>query len=392
MPSQREIRRRIGSVGNIKQITRAMQFVAASKLRRAQDATLASRPYSDKLDEVLADVAAVVDPEAHPLLAEAEIALSGEVRAGERRPEGPFGDHYGYYSLQHDYPVLRVHTLSRRRDAVFPATVVGKPRQEDFFIGDYLQELLDPLIHVVMPAVKQLWSYGETGYHALAAAVVKQRYRREAMASAFRILGEGVCDDDVGREDDLVTVRAGEQFTDGFDFVLVNGVLMVDGGKLTVLFRYLVETNTRVTVHFQFPANTEETVSLRMPLPPSGARIWSPLSASPRIAEATAPTSTAPTTKAPTPQKTTTPRAPIDVDAKAPTLPTKAAAEEVEALRAQARFMLEQASTMLSDAEREAACGALAVSVVLLPYLGILWTTAALIGLKGASLALIVRK
>ncbi len=70
MPSQREIRRRIGSVGNIKQITRAMQFVAASKLRRAQDATLASRPYSDKLDEVLADVAAVVDHDQHPLLAE----------------------------------------------------------------------------------------------------------------------------------------------------------------------------------------------------------------------------------------------------------------------------------------------------------------------------------
>jgi F-type H+-transporting ATPase subunit gamma len=70
VPSQREIRRRIGSVGNIKQITRAMQFVAASKLRRAQDATLASRPYSDKLDEVLADVAAVVEHDHHPLLAE----------------------------------------------------------------------------------------------------------------------------------------------------------------------------------------------------------------------------------------------------------------------------------------------------------------------------------
>lgn len=70
MPSQREIRRRIGSVGNIKQITRAMQFVAASKLRRAQDATLASRPYSEKLDEVLADVAAVLDAEEHPLLAQ----------------------------------------------------------------------------------------------------------------------------------------------------------------------------------------------------------------------------------------------------------------------------------------------------------------------------------
>ena len=72
MPSQREIRRRIGSVKNIKQITRAMQFVAASKLKRAQDATLQSRPYRDKLDEVLADVAAVLGGEDHPLLARRE--------------------------------------------------------------------------------------------------------------------------------------------------------------------------------------------------------------------------------------------------------------------------------------------------------------------------------
>ena len=108
-----------------------------------------------------------------------------------RRPEGPFGDHYGYYSLQHDYPVFQVQRLAHRADAIFPATVVGKPRQEDFFIGDLLQELLSPLFPLVMPAVEQLWSYGETGYHSLAAAVVKQRYKREAMASAFRILGEG---------------------------------------------------------------------------------------------------------------------------------------------------------------------------------------------------------
>jgi F-type H+-transporting ATPase subunit gamma len=69
MPSQREIRRRIGSVRNIKQITRAMQFVAASKLKRAQDATLQSRPYADKIDEVLADLASVLGGEDHPLLA-----------------------------------------------------------------------------------------------------------------------------------------------------------------------------------------------------------------------------------------------------------------------------------------------------------------------------------
>jgi F-type H+-transporting ATPase subunit gamma len=72
MASQRDIRRRIGAVRNIKQITRAMQFVAASKLRRAQESTLSSRPYSDKIDEVLADLAAVLGSEDHPLLAERE--------------------------------------------------------------------------------------------------------------------------------------------------------------------------------------------------------------------------------------------------------------------------------------------------------------------------------
>jgi UbiD family decarboxylase len=127
----------------------------------------------------------------HPVIASAEFALLGRVPPGLRRPEGPFGDHYGYYSLQHDYPVFEIQRIARRRDAIYPATVVGKPRQEDFYIGDLLQELLSPLFPLVMPAVEQLWSYGETGYHSLAGAVVKQRYKREAMASAFRILGEG---------------------------------------------------------------------------------------------------------------------------------------------------------------------------------------------------------
>jgi len=130
-------------------------------------------------------------PGPHPMIVDAEFALVGHVPAGTRRPEGPFGDHYGYYSLRHDYPVFEIDAVAHRRDAIYPATVVGKPRQEDFYIGDFLQELLSPLFPLVMPAVERLWSYGETGYHSLAAAVVKQRYRREAMASAFRILGEG---------------------------------------------------------------------------------------------------------------------------------------------------------------------------------------------------------
>jgi UbiD family decarboxylase len=130
-------------------------------------------------------------PDGRWLLADAEIALCGHAPPAVRVPEGPFGDHYGYYSLRHDYPILRVESLARRSDAIFPATVVGKPRQEDFFIGDMLQELLSPLFPLVMPSVRAIWTYGETGYHALAAAVVQERYRREAMASAFRILGEG---------------------------------------------------------------------------------------------------------------------------------------------------------------------------------------------------------
>jgi len=127
----------------------------------------------------------------HRLVAEAEFALVGHAVPHERRPEGPFGDHYGYYSLQHDYPVFHADAVFHRRDAIYPATVVGKPRQEDFFIGDYLQSLLSPLFPMVMPSVRDLWTYGETGFHSLCAAVVRERYGREALVSAFRILGEG---------------------------------------------------------------------------------------------------------------------------------------------------------------------------------------------------------
>jgi 4-hydroxybenzoate decarboxylase subunit C len=130
-------------------------------------------------------------PGHHRLLAEAEFAICGHVPPHERRPEGPFGDHYGYYSLVHDYPVFHADAVFHRKDAIYPATVVGKPRQEDFFIGDYLQELLSPLFPLVMPAVRDLWSYGETGFHSLSAAVVRERYGREGLSAGFRILGEG---------------------------------------------------------------------------------------------------------------------------------------------------------------------------------------------------------
>ncbi|MFA6499838.1 MAG: UbiD family decarboxylase, partial [Desulfurivibrionaceae bacterium] len=127
----------------------------------------------------------------HPLVAHAEFAAKGFVPPHMRRPEGPFGDHYGYNSLTHDYPVFHVERLYHRRDAIYPATVVGRPRQEDFYIGDYLQDLLSPLFPLVMNGVRQLKTFGETGFHCLAAAKVTNRYPREAFASGLRILGEG---------------------------------------------------------------------------------------------------------------------------------------------------------------------------------------------------------
>jgi UbiD family decarboxylase len=127
----------------------------------------------------------------HRLVANVEFALKGQVPPHIRRPEGPFGDHYGYDSLQHDYPIFQVSHLYHRHNAIYPATVVGRPRQEDFFIGDFLQDLLSPLFPLVMKGVKALKTYGETGFHCLAAAKVADRYPREAFACGLRVLGEG---------------------------------------------------------------------------------------------------------------------------------------------------------------------------------------------------------
>ncbi|WP_409342163.1 UbiD family decarboxylase [Paenibacillus sp. MBLB4367] len=127
----------------------------------------------------------------HKLVAEAEFAICGTVPPHIRRPEGPFGDHYGYYSLTHDFPVFNVSHVWHRKDAIYPATIVGKPRQEDYYMGEFLQRLLSPAFPLVMPGVKELWTYAETGFHALAAAIVRESYSREALGTAFRILGEG---------------------------------------------------------------------------------------------------------------------------------------------------------------------------------------------------------
>ena len=126
-----------------------------------------------------------------PVVADSDFLLIGEIPPNERMPEGPFGDHYGYYALKHEYPIFKVKHLYHRTNAIWPATVVGRPPQEDHFIAEYLQELLSPMFPLVMPKVISVWAYEESGVHTLAGAVVKERYHKEAFTAALRILGEG---------------------------------------------------------------------------------------------------------------------------------------------------------------------------------------------------------
>ncbi len=170
------------------------------------------------------------------IVSEAEFLLKGHVIPHERRMEGPFGDHYGYYSLAHPFPIFQVNQVSHRKNAIYPATIVGKPRQEDYFLGEFLQKLLSPAFPMVMPGVKELWTYAETGFHPLAAARVRESYRREALAHAFRILGEGqltltkfllISDQDVSLENfpELFTSIL-ERFDPAFDLMVMGNTSM----------------------------------------------------------------------------------------------------------------------------------------------------------------------
>ncbi|MGQ0721567.1 MAG: UbiD family decarboxylase [Candidatus Eiseniibacteriota bacterium] len=121
----------------------------------------------------------------------AEFVIEGSVAAGERRREGPFGDHFGHYSAAAPFPVFRARKVFRRKDAIYPAIVVGKPPQEDGFMGNLVQELIGPLIRLPHPEVRDVWAFEETGFHHLLVASVEQRFAKEAMRTAFGLLGQG---------------------------------------------------------------------------------------------------------------------------------------------------------------------------------------------------------
>jgi len=123
--------------------------------------------------------------------AKAEFILEGVVPPNVRRTEGPFGDHFGHYSEAAEFPIFQVKTITRRRNPVYPATVVGKPPQEDKFIGDATQEVLKPLARLIHPELTDLWAYFEAGFHNLLVVSVETRYEREPLKTALGLLGTG---------------------------------------------------------------------------------------------------------------------------------------------------------------------------------------------------------
>ncbi|MDR3319446.1 MAG: UbiD family decarboxylase [Desulfovibrio sp.] len=131
-----------------------------------------------------------------PVLAEADFFLSGHILP-DPKPEGPFGDHLGYYSLRHDFPVVRVTAVHHRANAVWPFTVVGRPPQEDTVFGDFIHELTAPLAPKIFHGIREVHAVDAAGVHPLLLAVGNERYTpyearrrpRELLTAALHLLG-----------------------------------------------------------------------------------------------------------------------------------------------------------------------------------------------------------
>lgn len=144
-------------------------------------------------------VSLIRQPGGLPIAAEADFCLVGTVDPTRQLPEGPFGDHLGYYSLAHPFPVLEVERVYHRADAVWPFTVVGRPPQEDTAFGQIIHELTGPIIPTVVSGVKAVHAVDATGVHPLLLAIGSERYvpyagRRkpqELLTCANAILGQG---------------------------------------------------------------------------------------------------------------------------------------------------------------------------------------------------------
>ncbi|MBY0347958.1 MAG: UbiD family decarboxylase [Hydrotalea flava] len=130
---------------------------------------------------------------------DADFVITGEVMPGENKPEGPFGDHLGYYSLKHPFPVMKVHKVFAKKNAIWPFTVVGRPPQEDTSFGALIHELTGNAVTKEIPGVREIHAVDAAGVHPLLLAIGSERYTpfnparepAEILTIANHILGTG---------------------------------------------------------------------------------------------------------------------------------------------------------------------------------------------------------
>jgi 4-hydroxy-3-polyprenylbenzoate decarboxylase len=124
--------------------------------------------------------------------AEAEIVLEGWVDPAERRLEGPFGDHTGYYSLARDYPVFHLQALTRRKSPIYPTTIVGRPPQEDYWLGKATERIFLPIIRLLLPEVVDMNMPAEGVFHNLVIVSIRKRYPGQARKVMYALWGLGL--------------------------------------------------------------------------------------------------------------------------------------------------------------------------------------------------------
>ena len=124
--------------------------------------------------------------------AEAEIVLEGWVDPGERRVEGPFGDHTGYYSLAREYPVFHLKAITRRKQPIYPTTIVGRPPQEDYWLGKATERIFLPIIRLLLPEVVDMNMPAEGVFHNLVIVSIKKRYPGQARKVMYALWGLGL--------------------------------------------------------------------------------------------------------------------------------------------------------------------------------------------------------
>jgi 4-hydroxy-3-polyprenylbenzoate decarboxylase len=124
--------------------------------------------------------------------AEAEIVLEGWVDPAERRLEGPFGDHTGYYSLARDYPVFHLKAITRRKNPIYPTTIVGRPPQEDYWLGKATERIFLPIIRMMLPEIVDMNMPAEGVFHNLVIVSIKKRYPGHARKVMYALWGLGL--------------------------------------------------------------------------------------------------------------------------------------------------------------------------------------------------------